>query len=556
MIDDRLVAYPSELVDEYLRGGLWQDLTIAEQVSRVAARFPHRPAVETRQGSITYSELDERSDRLAAGLVEIGVPTGGPVILQIDNSIETVVTWYGLLKAGLIPVCTLLQHRRYEIESVATLTRAVAHVVPGRTEKFDYLEFAREMRTAVPSLRYTFVAEQSGEGEAIGLGELGRSVAPEQARTMVAAVQDEIAPVTDIAVFQLSGGTTGTPKVIPRLHAEYWYNSVAHAARLEWNELERAAHLAPVVHNAGIVCSMHAVHAVGGCLVLGAGNTIGSPELATELVVALRVTSTIIGQPAYGWVTSDHFAQVAGTLRQAIMSGGKVPRGAFDRLTELGIWSGQLFGMGEGLCAVTPVDASPDRRANTVGTPVAPLDEVAILEPGTENRVEPGVVGELCCRGPYTLHGYFDAAEHNRRAFTSDGFYRTGDLASVDVDAGGTWISIEGRIKDLINRGGEKINAEELEDHIAKHPNVAEVAVVAMPDERLGERACAYLVAVNTAVSLDVLREHLAGLGVAKYKWPEKLVWVDELPLTAVNKINKKALRDDVAKRLVDQLVC
>ncbi|MBF6370840.1 AMP-binding protein, partial [Nocardia puris] len=126
-------------------------------------------------------------------------------------------------------------------------------------------------------------------------------------------------------------------------------------------------------------------------------------------------------------------------------------------------------------------------RATTVGTPIAPDDEVRILEPGADTELPDGTVGELCCRGPYTIPGYFDAPEHNRSAFTPDGFYRTGDLARIVVIDGVRYVSIEGRIKDLINRGGEKINAEEVELLLVRHPNVANAAVVAMPDPRLGE---------------------------------------------------------------------
>jgi 2,3-dihydroxybenzoate-AMP ligase len=153
----------------------------------------------------------------------------------------------------------------------------------------------------------------------------------------------------------------------------------------------------------------------------------------------------------------------------------------------------------------------------------------------------------LCCHGPYTLPGYFDAAEHNLVAFTTDGFYRTGDLATVVTVDGTRYLSIDGRIKDVINRGGEKINAEEVELLLLRHPAVAQAAVVAMPDPRLGERSCAYLVARDQPVSLDEIRGHLAGLGVAKFKWPERIEWLGELPRSNVGKVDKKTLRQQIA---------
>jgi 2,3-dihydroxybenzoate-AMP ligase len=175
-----------------------------------------------------------------------------------------------------------------------------------------------------------------------------------------------------------------------------------------------------------------------------------------------------------------------------------------------------------------------------------------VLEPGSEDPVPDGEVGELCCRGPYTLRGYLDAPEHNARAFTSAGFYRTGDLAAVRLVDGQRCVSIEGRIKDVINRGGEKINAEEVELLLLAHPHVVEAALVAMPDPRLGERGCAYLATDGTVVTLEDVRDHLHRLDVAKFKWPERVELVEALPRTKVGKLDKKAMAADVAARLED----
>jgi 2,3-dihydroxybenzoate-AMP ligase len=176
------------------------------------------------------------------------------------------------------------------------------------------------------------------------------------------------------------------------------------------------------------------------------------------------------------------------------------------------------------------------------------LDEFRILEPGTEQELPDGTTGELCCRGPYTIPGYLDSAQYNARAFTSDGFYRTGDLASVLTYDGRRYLSIDGRLKDVISRGGEKVNAEEVEGLLLHHPAIEEAAVVAMPDARLGERACAFVVAREEEVTLDAIREHLAALGVAKFKWPERLEWVSQLPRSNVGKVDKRTLRERAAE--------
>jgi non-ribosomal peptide synthetase component E (peptide arylation enzyme) len=231
-----------------------------------------------------------------------------------------------------------------------------------------------------------------------------------------------------------------------------------------------------------------------------------------------------------------------------VLSGTKVPPPLFDGLERRGLWSGQLFGMGEGLFLTTRPGAPRAARASTVGTPLSVFDEVRILAPDTEDEQPDGEIGELCCRGPYTLRGYLDAPEHNARAFTSDGFYRTGDLAVVQVIGGERYIAIEGRIKDLINRGGEKISAEEVELLLLRHPRVRHAAVVAMPDSRLGERTCAFLVVDGEPLTLLDVQEHFARLQVAKFKWPEHIEHLAEIPRTLVGKVDKRRLQAAAAE--------
>jgi non-ribosomal peptide synthetase component E (peptide arylation enzyme) len=231
-----------------------------------------------------------------------------------------------------------------------------------------------------------------------------------------------------------------------------------------------------------------------------------------------------------------------------------VPPDLFGELERRGLWSGQLFGMGEGLLLTTRPGAPREARATTVGTPLSPLDEIRILEPGSVTELPGGQVGELCCRGPYTLRGYFDAAAHNTRAFTPDGFYRTGDLACIREIGGQRYVSIEGRIKDVINRGGEKINAEEVELLLLRHPRITEAAVVAMPDPRLGERTCAYLVVHGEPVTLAEIRQHFTRLQVATFKWPERIEQLAEIPRTLVGKADKKRLQTDIAAKVATEL--
>lgn len=539
MIDwaGRVVPYPPDVVAGYRRNGLWGNDTIATEFHRVATNAPGREAVRTKDSSCTYGELDERTDQVALGLIRAGLEPGDRVVLQITNRLETVVAWYAMLKAGLIPVCALAAHRAHEIAAISRRTGAVGHLVDATTS-FDLVGFAREQMHDHPSLRYllTIGAEPGVDG--IRLEDLYAVDRAETARSTVESVQATIG-ADDVAVFQLSGGTTGVPKIIPRLHAEYWYNARAYARAWNWDNTTRNAHLIPLVHNAGIVCGLHATHSAGGCLLLSTADI----DQATALLHDAGATDILIGHGHYRWASQPQFRSIAEGLRTVVLSGAKVPPQLFDTIEAAGATPVQLFGMAEGLFVVTPPDAPRQARLTTVGSPLSPMDEVRVLEPGTERDVADGQVGELACRGPYTLRGYFDLPDHNSTAFTSDGFYRSGDLVAVRVIDGCRQLSVEGRIKDLINRGGEKVSAEEVELLLLQHPGIQAAAVVAMPDERLGERACAFLVATDQPLKMDELRRHLTTLGVAKFKWPERLEWRPELPKTPVGKLDKQALR-------------
>jgi 2,3-dihydroxybenzoate-AMP ligase len=549
---ERLVRYPDEAVRRYRRSGLWGTRTIADELHAVATAHPQREAVVALDGRMTYRELDESTDVLAAGLAGLGLVPGDPVLFQVTNRLGAILAWYGVLKAGLVPVCTLAAHRGHEIGEISRRTGAVAHLVEAETRGFDLVGFAAGQRQDHPTLRHLLVlgatGDAGGDTGGVAIESLGAGADPRAARTIVEDIQRGIDP-DDVAVFQLSGGTTGVPKVIPRLHAEYWYNAAAYARSWGWSPDTRVAHLIPVIHNAGIVCAVHGPHSAGGCLVLG------TPDLTTSLALMARESAThvLLGHGHFRAVAEAGFAAATASVSQVVLSGTKVPPALFGELEQRGLWSGQLFGMGEGLFLTTRPGAPREARATTVGTPLSPMDEIRILEPGSVTELPDGQVGELCCRGPYTVRGYFDAAAHNARAFTSDGFYRTGDLASVREIGGQRYVSIEGRIKDVINRGGEKINAAEVELLLLRHPRITGAAAVAMPDPRLGERTCAYIVVHGEPLTMADIREHFMRLQVATFKWPERIEHLTEIPRTLVGKMDKKLLQADIAAKIASE---
>ncbi|NKQ52375.1 (2,3-dihydroxybenzoyl)adenylate synthase [Amycolatopsis sp. K13G38] len=538
--DRRLPRRPEALAEHYRAAGAWGETTIGAELSATAARCPGRVAVVDAERRLTYAELDRQTTAVALGLLDRGLRPGDAVVVQSGNVVETLVGFYGLLKAGLVPVCSLPQHGRREVSDLITLTGARAHLIQADWPRADLPALAASL-AADEHIQFTITVQGSTSG-GVALADL---------ITHPPGPLPEV-DAEDLAVLQLSGGTTGTPKLIPRLHCDYLCNARAWARRWGWDEHNVAMHALPVMHNAGLALCVLPALLTGATVVL-------APRADAEVIAGLiereRVTDMVANATvAYRLLESDaaRSADLGSLARLTV--GPQTPEYAHRLESELGIRALGVFGMGEGMIMCTPWDAPADVRRTTVGTPIHPLDEVRILDDDLAD-VAPGEIGELACRGPYTIPGYYAAAEHNAVAFTPDGFFRTGDLARAQHIDGTTFYSIEGRIKDNVNRGGEKIHADELERLLVTHPGVAEVAVVGMPDPELGERVCAYIVPREDGPAPTVadLAEFLLGKGIAKFKLPERVEVRWELPVTSIRKVAKKRLREDIAAKLAQE---
>jgi 2,3-dihydroxybenzoate-AMP ligase len=530
-----VVPHPAAAVDRYMATGAWGTRSLPTAYRQAATTYAERTALITPDMQLTYRELDARSDAVAGGLVSSGLLPGERVLLQLTNSAAAVVAWYGLLKAGLIPVCTLAIHRRLEIEQIGRKSGAVAHLVQADFPGFDLLGLAQEVAGLLPAMRQLLTVGAAPGRPGLRIEDLQDHVVRDEEHARLLEIAESL-DVRGPAVLQLSGGTTGTPKIIPRLHAEYRCN--ADLTSSWWGHTERSvlAFGLPLAHNAALANGLHAAHGVGAALMAehGATWTMSPPGLARE------------------YLSHPVFDDAVARLGTWVLTAARVPRPVFDELTGRGVHVTQAFGMSEGLFLFTPRDAPASLRAQTVGVPISPLDEVRVLRPGTEVEVAEGESGELAVRGPYTIRGYLAAPDRDREAFTAEGFYRSGDLVRARRYAGTLSYSIEGRIKDLIDRGGEKINAEEVELLVAGHPAVAEIALVGMPDARLGERGCAYVVPrdpQNPPTLADICA-YLEAEGLAKYKWPERLELMDALPRTQIGKVSKVTLRADISAQL------
>jgi len=531
-------AWPDECVQKYRELGYWRGETFGGMLRERAQRHGERVAVVDGDRRWTYRELDERADRLAAGLHALGIRAEDRVVVQLPNIAEFFAVIFALFRVGALPVFALPLHRSSEIVYFCGFSEAAAYVIPDVHAGFDYRGLAAEVQAK---------AKNGGPRHVIVAGEPGAYTALDE---LYAAEPLELPPIDagEVAFLQLSGGSTGLPKLIPRTHDDYIYSLRASADICQLDETSVYLAALPVAHNyplssPGVLGTLYA----GGRVVLAPRP---SPDDAFPLIARERVTITALVPPlALVWLDAATTRRDdLSSLRLLQVGGAKLAAEAASRVRPvLGCALQQVYGMAEGLVNYTRLEDAEDVVVATQGRPISPHDELRVVD--EEGRqVAPGEAGQLLTRGPYTIRGYYKAEAHNARAFTPDGFYCTGDLVSLTADG---YIVVEGRVKDQINRGGDKVAAEEVENHLLAFPGVHDAAIVAMPDPFLGERSCAFIVVRDgQRPEAFELKTFLQARGLAPYKLPDRFEFVESLPQTNVGKVNKKALRELIAAKL------
>ncbi|MHB8394116.1 MAG: (2,3-dihydroxybenzoyl)adenylate synthase [Candidatus Dormibacteria bacterium] len=518
---DGVVPFPAEFQQRYRERGYWEDLTM-DQVFRAAfARHADRTAIIFQDQEVTYSQLQEHADRLAGWLWQEGVRPLDRVVVHLPNRPDFIYLHFALQRLGAVPIMALAAHRRYEIDHYLRLAEATAYF---GTDP----ELAAEVQLTNPQLRLVVTGD-----------ELSRpSAAPEAPAVAI--------DPTDPCLLLLSGGTTGVPKLIPRTHNDYIYNTKAASAAQDITPETVQLCVLPLAHNMPLACpGIQGVFLAGGKVILR-GST--RPEDVLPAIERHRATH-VAGVPALyiRWLSDPLSAACDLSSVQLLQSGGQRLQPEVRRRMARAFPNAfvqENFGMSEGTLFFTSRDDPEEVRLETVGVPVCPDDEVRLTQEDGRDVLD-GEVGELTVRGPYTLRGYYRAADYNHRVFTPDGFYRSGDL--MRRHPSGAYL-VEGRIKDLVNRGGEKISAEEVENLILTHHKVRDVACVPLPDPVLGERMCACVIAKDgETVTLPELTAHLLDLGLAKFKLPERVELVESFPLSPFGKVSKKALADRFA---------
>jgi 2,3-dihydroxybenzoate-AMP ligase len=542
-----MIPWPEDMIARYVAKGYWEGRPLGAHFLAAADAAPDSIALVDGALRLSYRELMERADGAAIALRELGLRTDDRIIVQLPNRVEFAVLVLACFRLGVVPVMALPALRRSELSFVADQAEALAIAVSGDTKGFDHESLAHEIAAAAATVEHVLVAGTRHHAESVDLGAMCR---PAEDPATARAELDRAAPDSRaVALFLLSGGTTGLPKLIARTHDDFACGMKFSTLACGFGPETVCLTALPLGHNFPL-----AHPGLLGTLMFGGRVVIASspaPDKAFRLIEREGVTAVaLVPAAVQRWLEfrEADTSHDLGSLKLMQVGGSRLADHTASLVAPaLGCELQQGYGMAEGLVNYTRLGDSTDITGHTQGRPVCPDDEILLVDEEGEPAAE-GEPGELLTRGPYTIRGYYRAAEHNARAFTTDGWYRTGDIVRRRPDGN---LIVEGRVKDMINRGGDKISAEEIENFAYQADGVAAAAAVAMPDARLGEAVCLYVVPnAGSTVSLRDIVAVMERAGVARFKLPVQLVVVDSLPLTAIGKPDKKALRDDIARRI------
>jgi 2,3-dihydroxybenzoate-AMP ligase/mycobactin salicyl-AMP ligase len=530
---------------KYNRMRWWLGMTWGDVFDKATDLYPDKVGLVDDAGRWTYAELRNKVDRLAIGLINLGIRPHDWVLLQFPNWHEYILAFFAMQKIGALTVLLIPRHNQSEVNHLCALTKPVAWILPGQYGKISYQPIIDDVLKENESIKQIIQVRTERNGRYPTLDEIieKTKLTTEHVRMLKERRPDP----DDVSHIMPTGGTTGLPKASVRTHNSYITNVEYHSRAWEITSNDTLLVPTPVGHSMAMHWGIGAAFFNYAKLVLLDSTR---PEDICEWVEKEQVTA-IPSVPALitRVLSMEGLENYDLTSLKKISVGGApstpdLVRAVYDRLKCVFV---NGFGSSEGTNMCTRPGDSMDIICNSVGRPACPYDSIKIID-DAGNEVLSGVEGELVSKGPGVFTGYFRSQEENSQIFTPDGHFKTGDKARKDQFGN---ITITGRIKDIINRGGEKISALDIENRMSEHPAIQGVAVVGMPDPVLGERICAYVTLMpGTKISGDDIIMFLKANGASVQQLPERIEFLDELPATKVGKVDKKALREDIKKRL------
>ncbi|EJM0831074.1 medium-chain fatty-acid--CoA ligase [Escherichia coli] len=530
----------------YRQQGLWGDASLADYWQQTARAMPDKIAVVDNHGaSYTYSALDHAASCLANWMLAKGIESGDRIAFQLPGWCEFTVIYLACLKIGAVSVPLLPSWREAELVWVLNKCQAKMFFAPTLFKQTRPVDLILPLQNQLPQLQQIVGVDKLAPAtSSLSLSQIIADNTP--LTTAITTHGDELAAVL------FTSGTEGLPKGVMLTHNNILASERAYCARLNLTWQDVFMMPAPLGHATGFLHGVTAPFLIGARSVL---LDIFTPDACLALLEQQRCTCMLGATPFVYDLLNVLEKQPAdlSALRFFLCGGTTIPKKVARECQQLGIKLLSVYGSTESSPhAVVNLDDPLSRFMHTDGYAAAGV-EIKVVD-DARKTLPPGCEGEEASRGPNVFMGYFDEPELTARALDEEGWYYSGDLCRMD-EAG--YIKITGRKKDIIVRGGENISSREVEDILLQHPKIHDACVVAMPDERLGERSCAYVVlkAPHHSLSLEEVVAFFSRKLVAKYKYPEHIVVIEKLPRTASGKIQKFLLRKDIMRRLT-QDVC
>ncbi|EEZ0355892.1 TPA: medium-chain fatty-acid--CoA ligase [Escherichia coli] len=530
----------------YRQQGLWGDASLADYWQQTARAMPDKIAVVDNHGaSYTYSALDHAASCLANWMLAKGIESGDRIAFQLPGWCEFTVIYLACLKIGAVSVPLLPSWREAELVWVLNKCQAKMFFAPTLFKQTRPVDLILPLQNQLPQLQ-----------QIVGVDKLAPATSSLSLSQIIADNTPLTTPITthgdELAAVLFTSGTEGLPKGVMLTHNNILASERAYCARLNLTWQDVFMMPAPLGHATGFLHGVTAPFLIGARSVL---LDIFTPDACLALLEQQRCTCMLGATPFVYDLLNVLEKQPAdlSALRFFLCGGTTIPKKVARECQQLGIKLLSVYGSTESSPhAVVNLDDPLSRFMHTDGYAAAGV-EIKVVD-DARKTLPPGCEGEEASRGPNVFMGYFDEPELTARALDEEGWYYSGDLCRMD-EAG--YIKITGRKKDIIVRGGENISSREVEDILLQHPKIHDACVVAMPDERLGERSCAYVVlkAPHHSLSLEEVVAFFSRKRVAKYKYPEHIVVIEKLPRTASGKIQKFLLRKDIMRRLT-QDVC
>ncbi|HCO0227064.1 TPA: medium-chain fatty-acid--CoA ligase [Escherichia coli] len=530
----------------YRQKGLWGDASLADYWQQTARAMPDKIAVVDNHGaSYTYSALDHAASCLANWMLAKGIESGDRIAFQLPGWCEFTVIYLACLKIGAVSVPLLPSWREAELVWVLNKCQAKMFFAPTLFKQTRPVDLILPLQNQLPQLQ-----------QIVGVDKLAPATSSLSLSQIIADNTSLTTAITthgdELAAVLFTSGTEGLPKGVMLTHNNILASERAYCARLNLTWQDVFMMPAPLGHATGFLHGVTAPFLIGARSVL---LDIFTPDACLALLEQQRCTCMLGATPFVYDLLNVLEKQPAdlSALRFFLCGGTTIPKKVARECQQRGIKLLSVYGSTESSPhAVVNLDDPLSRFMHTDGYAAAGV-EIKVVD-DARKTLPPGCEGEEASRGPNVFMGYFDEPELTARALDEEGWYYSGDLCRMD-EAG--YIKITGRKKDIIVRGGENISSREVEDILLQHPKIHDACVVAMSDERLGERSCAYVVlkAPHHSLSLEEVVAFFSRKRVAKYKYPEHIVVIEKLPRTTSGKIQKFLLRKDIMRRLT-QDVC